>query len=181
MSFELSFSPEFFFAPEEPYDTSEPALNADGQPVSVWSAIEALRQDKDAWDSMCTDCFPGVPSEFVTSESVLELVEKTNTCGTLSSPVDVWIDEHGNHTINVYEQERNTIMDPNETLKAMLEKAKEVIELIEEGDDVYEECPEMALELANYVVALDTWIHNGGFLPDRWENRTLKRSPRKRA
>jgi len=103
MAYGLSFSPEFFLAEGEPYDRADLALNAAGQPVSVWSAIVKLQQDRESWQAMCEDCFPGVNPEHVQPESVLEMVEQTNTCGDLRTPVDVWIDSKGYHTLDIYE------------------------------------------------------------------------------
>lgn len=37
------------------------------------------------------------------AETVLEMVEKTNTCSNLDSPVRVWIDTDGDYTIEEYE------------------------------------------------------------------------------
>jgi hypothetical protein len=45
----------------------------------------------------------GCAPEYLIPETVLERVEQTNTCGTLESPVDVWIDEAGDFTLNIYE------------------------------------------------------------------------------
>ena len=101
MSYELSFSPEFFFAEAEPYDRSDHAVNAKGEPVSVWSAIHMMPDDK--WIAMCEDLFPGINPEIVSPDAVLMKIQDTNTCSNLNSPVRVWIDENGDHTVEVYE------------------------------------------------------------------------------
>jgi hypothetical protein len=101
MAFSLGFSPEFFFGEGEPYDVDGACLNSKGQPVSLWSAIRTMSPDD--WANMCVDCFPGVDPKFVTAESVMDLCRETDTCGTLSVPVDVWIDAEGIHTLNVWD------------------------------------------------------------------------------
>ena len=50
-------------------------------------------------------------------------------------------------------------MDPNETLKQMLEQTRLVIAV---SDDVN------ALKLADYVNAMHEWLRLGGFLPAAW-------------
>ena len=50
-------------------------------------------------------------------------------------------------------------MDPNETLKQMLEQTRLVIAV---SDDVN------ALKLADYVNAMNEWLSKGGFLPAAW-------------
>lgn len=52
-------------------------------------------------------------------------------------------------------------MDPNETLRAIRDLAR----LILESD---QDQSHRAEELAEAVDALDTWLGRGGFLPDAW-------------
>ena len=97
MAYELSFSDEFYGDP-----------NMDGPvetPTTLWSALYTLAEDKDAWVSMCEDCFPGKDPEGVDISSVMDMIRETNTCGTLSSPVDVWIDPEGWQRLYVYDDE----------------------------------------------------------------------------
>jgi hypothetical protein len=98
MAFELSFSPDFFIGP---YDLDGGDFDQD-RPASVWQAIQAM--PKDEWDSLCRDLLNEDP-EFVTVERVLELIQETNTCRSLSSPVEVYIDPEGYHTVRVYNRE----------------------------------------------------------------------------
>jgi hypothetical protein len=70
------------------------------KPDSVWSAIHAMTEED--WNGMCEDCFPGIEPEYVTPESVIDMVRETDTCSSLSSPVEVWIDSEGYHRILVY-------------------------------------------------------------------------------
>lgn len=103
MSFELSFSPEFFLAEGEPYDRSDLALNADGEPYSVYSAICLMqRKDRKKWNRMAREVF-GCTGVRLNPETVLERIQETNTCGTLSVPVDVYVDSDGSYTVDVHE------------------------------------------------------------------------------
>jgi hypothetical protein len=52
-------------------------------------------------------------------------------------------------------------MDPNANLREQLALSRVIIK--DEGE------PSDAYELAELVLALDKWLRNGGFLPDRWE------------
>jgi hypothetical protein len=96
--FSLSFSEEFFFAEGEPYNRSDLALNSNGMPTSVWSALEKMRLEQpDRWVDFTQET--GVS----TTEGAIDLVRKTDTCKNLNSPVVVWIDAEGEFTIEVYE------------------------------------------------------------------------------
>ena len=100
MAFDLSFSPEFFFAEGEPEDRGDLALNDQGQPVSVWSALDAMPRRR--WDQMARAVF-GVSGESLTTRTVLDRIRETNTCGTLTPPVDVWIDAAGDYRVHVHD------------------------------------------------------------------------------
>lgn len=100
MSYELSFSPEFFFGEAEPYDGGE-ARNSKGQPTSVWRALHDMPEED--WCDMCEHLFPGVLPKFVEMESVMDKVRETNTCSNLSVPVRVWIDPDGYYCVEVYD------------------------------------------------------------------------------
>jgi len=103
MSFSLSFSPAFFLAEGEPYDRSDLALNAEGEPYSVWSAICLMQEKrKRDWNAMAREVF-GCKGQHLTVETVLERIQQTDTCGTLTTPVDVWIDPDGDYRIDVHE------------------------------------------------------------------------------
>lgn len=56
-------------------------------------------------------------------------------------------------------------MDPNECLKVILDRAREIVE---NSDTNYSVASCDALELAESVQNLDEWIRDGGFLPDAW-------------
>ncbi len=100
MSYSLSFSPEFFFNEGEPYDGGpEPSQ----RPTSVWHAVESMRVlEPERWRDLAQDVF-GTEPEFLTAETVLERIEATNSCRDLSSPVEVYIDADGWHSVRVYE------------------------------------------------------------------------------
>lgn len=103
MSYSLSFSPEFFLAQGEPYDRSDLALNAEGEPYSVYSALCLMRDKRPAeWNRMAKDLW-SCPGKCLDPETVLERIQETDRCGTLSVPVDVWIDSEGHYTVEVYE------------------------------------------------------------------------------
>lgn len=103
-SYELSFSPEFFFAEGEPYD----ALSDTDRPVSVWAAIEGMRlNNPEEWAELAKEVFGLDKPDYLTPEAVLEKVQETNTCGTLSSPVDVWVDPEGDFRLDVYDEMRD--------------------------------------------------------------------------
>lgn len=102
--YDLSFSPEFFFAEGEPYDGG-PELPA-RRPISVWSAIETLRlSNPEEWAELAHEVFGLKNPDHLTPEAVLEKVQETNTCANLSSPVRVYIDPEGNFQLRVYEEE----------------------------------------------------------------------------
>ena len=94
MAFELSFSPEFFTAPHDhdgvPFDKM--------RPVSVIQAIKSMSEED--WELMVEEVFegnePGV-------DQVMAKIVETNTCRDLRSPVEVYIDEEGYHSVEVYD------------------------------------------------------------------------------
>jgi hypothetical protein len=98
VSFELSFSPEFFFGEEDPYD-----VGPSDRPDSVWQAIVSM-SDNDRADVASA---LGVEAEFLTPEAILDAVRETNTCTTLSSPVEVWIDPSGDCRVLVYDSRKS--------------------------------------------------------------------------
>jgi hypothetical protein len=98
MAFDLSFSPEFFIGP---YDLDGGELNKE-RPTSVYQAIQAMSDDDFA--VMAESVF-GCSPDFVTVETVLAEIQKTNTCRDLRSPVEVWIDSEGYHSVRVYDSQ----------------------------------------------------------------------------
>jgi hypothetical protein len=101
MSYELSFSPEFFFAEGEPYDTSELSLDEQGRPTSVYSALSLIAQNDPArWREIADSI--GMDAEYVSVEDIVGTIIETNTCSNIDTPVHVWVDPEGEHTVAVY-------------------------------------------------------------------------------
>jgi len=96
MAFSLSFSPEFFVGP---YDLERGDFDKE-RPTSVYQAIQAM-SDED-YATMAREVFDCEPN-FVDADMVMTKIQKTDTCGDLRSPVDVWIDEEGYFTVDVYD------------------------------------------------------------------------------
>lgn len=97
MSYELSFSPEFFFGDND----DDPALH----PTTVRAAVFAFqKRQPDGWIAMCEEVFPNVPVDRVDVEMVMSKIRDTNSCSDLRSPVSVWIDEHGWYQVLVYDE-----------------------------------------------------------------------------
>jgi len=100
MAYELSFSPEFFVGPHDMDGSIN--LKDNDSPTSVYQAVMAM--DDETFAEMARDVF-GTDPDFVDAGMVMEKIQETNTCGDLRSPVDVWIDEEGFYTVDVYEAE----------------------------------------------------------------------------
>lgn len=100
MSYELSFSPEFFLRDGEPYDSDRGVTD---KPTSVWQAIESQRVlAPEKWLELAMHM--GCKPEHLTPEHVLQEVQETNTCSCLSAPVEVWIDPEGWFRLWVYDE-----------------------------------------------------------------------------
>lgn len=56
-------------------------------------------------------------------------------------------------------------MDPNENLR----KQREIVAKIRAGSLIGVALEEKAIELVDFVEAMDTWLVNGGFLPAAWQ------------
>jgi len=114
MSFELSFSPEFFFAEGEPYDRDEYTDEEKERPYSVWMALSVMPDDE--YRELVASCFlqsflkPGEYAGGEIQEDLPDLrdvfmtaIQNVNTCSNLTTPVEVWIDAEGHHTIRVWD------------------------------------------------------------------------------
>jgi hypothetical protein len=103
MSYELSFSEEFFTDETFPYDTQ-----SSRRPTNVWQAIISLPPI--SLKVIGQDVFK-LPNKiikgWIESEQarldILDKVRETNTCSNLTVPVQVWIDPKGDYTLKVYE------------------------------------------------------------------------------
>ena len=96
MTYALSFSSDFLMG-----DGSELSLSA--HPTSVLQAILSLSEVER--NNLARDVF-GVSPEHLSAETILDRVVATNTCENLDSPVSVWIDPAGLHTLLVHDHER---------------------------------------------------------------------------
>ncbi len=100
MAFELSFAPEFFVAAEDAEDIEpDPA-----RPISVFQAICVMPRED--WNRMCREVF-GRDGNSVNTQEVMDKIRETNTCRDLRSPVEVYIDPEGYHTVRVYDAKEN--------------------------------------------------------------------------
>jgi len=95
MSFELSFSPEFFYNEGEPYDVN---VEVSTKPTSVYQAICSM-SDKE-WRALAKHY--RIKRAYLTPDFIMEKVQETNTCTDIRTPVEVWIDPKGHHTVWVY-------------------------------------------------------------------------------
>ena len=98
MAYELSFSSDFYMLPGELYDGADYPHGS--EPYSVLGAIRALGEDERA--AIAREVFD-IDPQYLTEETLLECVQDVNTCTNLSSPVEVWLDDKGAHTLDVYE------------------------------------------------------------------------------
>ena len=96
MAFELSFSPEFFIGPHD----LEGYTPKTEEPTSVYQALVLMGPAE--WDTMAREVFSCEP-DHLTVETVLEKVRETDTCRDLRSPVEVYIDPEGYHSVHVYD------------------------------------------------------------------------------
>jgi|ERR1051325_990382 hypothetical protein len=97
MAYALSFAPEFFWGDGA---TAPDELPRSEHPTSVYQAILSLADDE--WAALARDVF-NCPPEYLEPETVLTKVQETNTCRNLDSPVEVFVDVDGWHTLLVFE------------------------------------------------------------------------------
>lgn len=100
MSYELSFAPEFFTGEElYPAPTDEPR--------SLLEAIVSLPDETFREVCLATGLTtPELADFYVQSEmapfELLEHARRVDSCSNLSVPVEVWLDEGGFYTVEVY-------------------------------------------------------------------------------
>lgn len=94
----LSFSPEFYGNPDSPKVTE--------RPTNVTDALASMSDEE--WNTMAQDVF-NVEGDVLGIDSVITKIMETDTCGDLTPPVDVWIDEEGYYTVDVYDEESEDI------------------------------------------------------------------------
>lgn len=96
MAFSLSFSPEFFVGP---FDL-EGYTQKTEEPSSVYQALVLM--DPAEWATMAREVFSCAP-DHLTVETVLEKIRETDTCRDIRSPVEVYVDPEGYHSVHVYD------------------------------------------------------------------------------
>jgi hypothetical protein len=103
MSYSLSFAEGFFTDETFPYDTRPSA-----RPTTVYQAIISLPKAEQLAIAREVLNSPH-PVLYVLSESfacdVLDKIRQTDTCADLTSPVEVYIDPEGWHSVVVYDPE----------------------------------------------------------------------------
>lgn len=92
MPYDLSFSDEFFWGEGEPYEKSD-------KPTSVMQALHSL-SDAD-WNLICDEVFD--KNRDISTHEVMAHIREVDTCSNLNTPVKVWIDEQGYHTVAIYD------------------------------------------------------------------------------
>lgn len=103
MAYALSFAPDFFWgdgsiAPDE--------MQRNDRPTSVYQAILSLSDDQ--WTALARDVFNCSPGD-LDPESVVLKVQATDTCRNLDSPVEVFIDADGWHTLLIFDSRKGGI------------------------------------------------------------------------
>ena len=97
MTYALSFSPDFFSDEVAEVVARTPTT----RPTSVAQALANLSGK--TWSRLAREIFRCDP-KFLDIETVLQMVEETNTCLNLDSPVEVTIDLNGDFTVLVYDR-----------------------------------------------------------------------------
>lgn len=83
MSYELSFSPEFYVAPEESLECESPILlNGKGQPISLFSAIRLLISQPSRARARLCSAFRCKASE-LDPFAILERAREIDTCSDI--------------------------------------------------------------------------------------------------
>jgi len=99
MSFDLDVSPEFYWG--EGYSLDGPYPEVSERPTSVLQALVSLSAEEQAELREEFEIPSEAPFDALIAR-LFELVQETNTCTNLDSPVEVWIDSEGWHTVRVY-------------------------------------------------------------------------------
>lgn len=96
MAFELSFAPEFFVGP---HDLEGVEFDKE-RPTSVYQALSVMPEAE--WNAMAEEVFC-VPPDELEIDRVMDEIREVNTCRDLRSPVEVYIDRDGWHSVLVYD------------------------------------------------------------------------------
>lgn len=107
MGFDLSFSEEFFSGNGE---VDVYSIAPSERPTSVLQAIISLPRETQI--GIARDVFNSPnPESYVDTEAfpfdVLDKVRETDYCDGLESPIEVYIDEDGDYTVTVYDEDAN--------------------------------------------------------------------------
>lgn len=97
--FDLGFDETFFMG--EGYSLDGPYPDRSGEPQSVLQALLSLDDSEVAEIREALSMEPETSYDGFVAKA-LRAVRETDTCRDLSSPVEVWIDPQGYHTIRVY-------------------------------------------------------------------------------
>ena len=110
MSYGLSFSEEFFIGPYDlnmvydPVSGEIESVDDDGEtvvtdePTSLYQAISVMSVED--WESFLSDV--GLGTETTDVSLAISMAREVNTCSNINSPVEVWLDSEGYHTVKVY-------------------------------------------------------------------------------
>lgn len=98
MVFSLSFTEDFYYPPQ-----GVESIERSARPTSVYEAILGIQSQQ--WRELCQRCFKCEP-EYVDVERVLKQIRETNTCTSLTPPVEVWIDIPGDYRVKIFDQTR---------------------------------------------------------------------------
>lgn len=99
MTYALSFSNDFLMG-------DDPELRPSLRPTSVLQAILSLSEQQRM--ELARDIF-NVSPDRLSAEAILDRVIDTNTCENFDSPVRVWIDAVGLHTLLVHDHETSEV------------------------------------------------------------------------
>ncbi|RPH86041.1 MAG: hypothetical protein EHM73_14525 [Chroococcales cyanobacterium metabat2.561] len=101
MSFELSFSEEFFTG-----DCSIEDIEISESPTSILQSIVSMQKLYPKKYQLLVKEVLGIDYPYNFSEMIayelLDKVREINTCSSLNSPVIVWLDSNGYNTVKVY-------------------------------------------------------------------------------
>jgi len=102
MAYALSFAEEFFWGdPDIPPETLRPS----DRPTSVYQALVSLSAHE--WAELARDVF-GVTPDRLEISTVIARIQETNTCGSLASPVDVFVDADGWYRLLVFDRKEES-------------------------------------------------------------------------
>jgi hypothetical protein len=95
MLYRLNFPAAFFWG--------DGPLRPSSYPTSVYQALISLTPEEVA--ALARDVFHCSPDE-LDDKTVMDLILHTDTCRTLDSPIEVFIDPHGFYTLFIYYESR---------------------------------------------------------------------------